>query len=522
LNDVFDKRLRALAAEGVGGVLGGGYRGVEKESLRVTADGRLSRRPHPKALGSALTNEFITTDFSEALLEFVTPAFTTTWETLRCLCDIHQFTYANLDDELLWIASMPCLMSTDRGIPLARYGKSNVGRMKTIYRRGLGYRYGRAMQTIAGLHFNYSLPPSFWTVYRQSRGSHAADTEFQSAEYLGLIRNFRRFGWIVLYLFGASPAVCKSFLEGQDHRLEEFDDKTLYLKYATSLRMSDLGYSNKTQAGIEISLNSLEDYISDLSTAIDTPDPAYEKIGVLVDGRYRQLTSNKLQIENEYYSPVRPKRVARSGERPTSALRRGGIQYVEVRSLDLGLFDPVGINQNTMRFMEALLIYCLLSDSAPFDDREYAEVLANHTQTAKRGRDPAFRLMRQGREVRLGDWAEEIVSGVQAVAEQLDQQTGRDDYSAAAAAQLEVVRDPEATPSARVLQDMRDRRAGFFHYALELAQEYRDYFAALAPLSDERRDLFEREAADSQKRQQELEAAERVDFAEYLASWYRS
>ena len=210
MSEVFEKRCKALAANG-GGALTGGRKGIEKECLRLDPSGHLSHAPHPVALGSALTNRFVTTDFSEALLEFVTPAFESTWEALHFLCDIHQFTYDRLGDELLWVASMPCRIPPEADIPLARYGSSNVGQMKTIYRRGLGYRYGRHMQTIAGVHFNYSLPEQFWPGYQSILGDQSDTCEFRSEQYLGLVRNFRRFGWLILYLFGSSPAMCKSF-----------------------------------------------------------------------------------------------------------------------------------------------------------------------------------------------------------------------------------------------------------------------------------------------------------------------
>ena len=522
MGEVFDERLDALVGKGPPDVLFGGLKGVEKESLRVSRDGKLSELPHPAPLGSALTNKYITTDFSEALLEFVTPAFPSTWEALRFLCDIHQFSYAKLGDELLWVASMPCLISPDGEIPLARYGDSNVGCMKTIYRRGLGYRYGRTMQTIAGLHFNYSVPEDFWPIYQDlERSKHDPDA-FRSAAYLGLIRNFRRLGWLVLYLFGASPAVCKSFSGASQSGLQEFDDETLFEPFATSLRMSDLGYSNQTQASINISLNDLDEYIRDLSAAIDTPEPAYEKIGVQVDGEYLQLSSNKLQIENEYYSPIRPKRVAWSGERPTSALRRGGIEYVEVRSLDLGLFDPVGINQNTMRFMEAFLVYCLLCDSPAVDDAGWHEINGNHAGTARHGRDPDFNLMRDGKPMALKDWAGEIVRGVRSVAELIDRGSDRQDYTQAVNAQLAVVEESENTPSARILRDLRDEGIGFFRYALSRANEHREYFEALVPLDAERLAMFEREAAESIDRQSRIEAANQISFDEYLANYYAS
>jgi glutamate--cysteine ligase len=521
VNKAFDKRLGALAAD-CGPAIGNGMRGIEKESLRVDADGNLAQTPHPAGLGSALTNRFITTDFSEALLEFVTPAVPSTWEALQRVCDIHQFTYQYLGDELLWGASMPCVIPDDNRIPLARYGSSNVARMKTAYRRGLGHRYGRPMQTIAGVHFNYSMAESFWQVYGDILGEGDTGREFRSRQYLGLVRNFRRFGWLVLYLFGASPALCKSFARGRDLGMPSLNDDTWYEPFGTSLRMSDLGYTNKTQAGIAISLNALDEYIEDLGAATRTPEPAYEHFGVNVDGTYQQLNSNKLQIENEYYSPIRPKRVARSGERPTTALRRGGIEYVEIRSLDLNIFDPAGINQNTMRFMEAFLVYCLIEESPPFEGDALAESGSNQSLVAKQGREPALRLRREGRETGLTDWAREIVAKVTAVAEMIDQDDRAGSYSGAVAEMAARVEDPNMTPSARLLFELRDAGASFFEFALEVARSHKEYFATIAPLPAESALELEREARLSLERQRAIEAADDIDFEEYLARYFEA
>jgi len=519
LKQSFEKRLDAIAAAG-GDVMYGGLKGIEKESLRVAVDGSLSGKSHPLELGSALTNRYITTDFSEALLEFVTPAFETTWEALQFVCNIHQFTYANLGDEMLWSASMPCAIPADDEIPLARYGRSNVGRMKTIYRRGLGNRYGRQMQTIAGVHFNYSVPVDFWPVYQQIMHEEADSDDFRSEQYLGLIRNFRRMGWLALYLFGASPALCKSFVAGAELQLESLNDDTFFEPFGTSLRMSDLGYSNQNQSRINISLNSLDEYVRDLDKAIKTPEPSYEEIGVKVDGRYRQLNANLLQIENEFYSPVRPKRVAMSGERPTTALRRGGIEYVEIRSLDINLFDPCGINQNTMRFMEAFLLYCLLLDSPKLSDAEIQEMARNQTDTAKQGRDPDFRLLRAGKPVAVVDWADEILDGVAAVATQLDRRDDNDTYSQAVAVQRQLVANPDDTPSARIIAEMQEADSGFFPFALAMAQSHREYFASITPLGDEVQQAFSEEVTQSLQRQQDIEASDSISLDEYLRRYF--
>ncbi|HYM34146.1 MAG TPA: glutamate--cysteine ligase, partial [Steroidobacteraceae bacterium] len=405
----FERRLAGLVNYRERGVLRGGLKGVEKESLRVTPEGRLAQTSHPAALGSALTNDIITTDYSEALIELVTPTFNESWELLQFLCDLHQFVYRHIGDELLWATSMPGYLPGDSGIPIARFGSSNVGRMKEVYREGLGHRYGRMMQAISGVHFNYSFPEKFWPVLAELLEQKDHGQNFISDRYFALLRNYRRYGWLVLYLFGNSPVLCASFLRGRSHTLKQLTPGTLYEPYATSLRMSDLGYRNKNQAGVNISVNSLSEYIRDLSRAITIPNAEYERIGVKVDGQYRQLNANLLQIENEYYSFIRPKRVIRSGERPTQALARAGVQYVEVRALDVSAFDPVGVNQNKLRFVEAFLALCVLKDSAPIEASEQAVLDGNHALVAHRGREPGLKLVHGGKERGLASWAWELI-----------------------------------------------------------------------------------------------------------------
>jgi glutamate--cysteine ligase len=284
--------------------------------------------------------------------------------------------------------------------------------------------------------------------------------------------------------------------------------------------MSDLGYSNRTQARLNISLDSLDEYVADLSRAIRTPEPAFERLGVKTDGEYRQLSVNRLQIENEYYSPVRPKRVAKSGERPTAALRRGGVEYVEIRSLDINMFDPAGVNQNAMRFVEAFAIYCLLQDSPPFSEQAREESKRNHTQTAKSGRDPQFRLYRDAREVTIAEWGNEIVRDVRVVAELIDRGNGGHDYRDAVDVQAELLGSPDATPSARILQEMKTAGTGFFEFAMQAATGHRDYFAALEPMQLERFQQLEAEARESLLRQASIEASDKLSLDEYIAAYF--
>lgn len=519
IDRVFERRLASLVNAGDSTLLQGGRRGVEKESLRVTPAGRIATTAHPAALGSALTNDHITTDYSEALIELVTPTFRTNWELLQYLCDLHQFVYRHLGDELLWATSMPCVVDGDASIPIAQFGPSNVGRMKTIYREGLGLRYGRVMQAISGVHFNYSFPESLWEAWASIRESRDTGQDFVSSSYFELLRNYRRHGWIVLYLFGVSPTVCKSFLRARGETLPEFGRGTAWEPNATSLRMSDLGYRNRNQSGVEVSVNSLADYVRDLTRAISTPHPEYERLGVKVDGVYRQLNANLLQIENEYYSFIRPKRVARSGERPTKALLRAGVEYVEVRALDVSAFDPVGVNQNKMRFLEAFLAFCLMRDSALIDAGEQAALDGNHVTVARHGREPGLQLVRDGRKVPMLDWAREILDQMQGVCELLDHGDPQKPYAAALAVQAAKLDDVALTPSARLIRELRDTGESFFDLALRTSAAHKSYFLDLHAPNPARLGEFASQAEESLQAAEAMARAPQGDFDAFLASY---
>lgn len=520
IDRTFERRLAALINTRERGVLSGGHKGIEKESLRVLPDGVLAHSAHPAALGSALTNRFITTDYSESLIELVTPAFTQSWELLQFLCDLHQFVYRHLDEELLWATSMPGELDGDAAIPIARYGRSNVGRMKEVYRLGLGHRYGRMMQAISGVHFNYSFPAAFWPVLAEVLQRPRNDQDFVSEQYFALLRNYRRYGWLILYLFGNSPALTESFVAGRGHSLQRLGPDTLYSPYATSLRMSDLGYRNKHQAGVQISVNSLREYTRDLAAAINTPHAEYQKIGVKVGGEYRQLNANLLQIENEYYSFIRPKRVARPGERPTQALQRAGVEYVEMRALDVSAFDPVGVNQNKLRFLEAFAALCVLKDGAPIEAAEQHALDENHAIVALRGREPGLQLNRFGRPAELRTWALELLDSMRGICDLLDSVDAARPYSAALELQEAKVQDVALTPSARSLQELHTNGESFADFALRMSQAHKSYFLELYPPNEHRLAQFAAEAEESHMRQSNVESTDRIGFDEYLAQYF--
>lgn len=516
-----EQRVVRFFNTGVSGLMGGGLKGLEKESLRVSPAGGIAQTPHPAALGSALTHPYITTDYSEALTELITPPFPQTAAALEFLQQAQKFVYDNLQDEILWATSMPCVLEGGGNIPIARYGSSNAGRMKSIYRKGLGHRYGRVMQVIAGVHYNYSPPETFWPVYQELEADRHPLRQFRDDWLFGLTRNLQRFGWLIPYLFGASPAVCKSFLGGKSSTLEEFDASTYYERYATSLRLGDIGYTNSKEKGIGIKANydSLSAYTDSLTRAIETPSPLWQEIGVKLDGEYRQLNANILQIENEYYSTVRPKQLLDGLEKPVLALKRRGVRYVELRSIDVNAFHPLGVSERQLDFLEAFMLFCLLLDSPPIDVQEQREIDQNLGGVAHRGRDPALFLLCQGREIHLKDWARDLLNAMQPVCEALDAGASGQPFSAALKHQLSIVEDPELTPSAQMLQEMRDTGEGFFHFAQRLSHQHHEYYLGLR-LDAEREEFFRREAALSRQLQSEIEASDKIGFDQFLAEYF--
>ena len=475
--------------------------GIEKESLRAQPGGALALTPHPAALGSPLTHPAITTDFSESQVELVTGVHNTVDAAQQELTQIHQFTYRALKaigDEMLWVSSMPCDLPTDETIPVARFGSSNVGRAKSVYRLGLSHRYGRRMQTISGIHYNWSLPG------------------VTSEQYFALIRNFRRHAFLLLYLFGASPAVCSSFVAGRQHELQKLAGSTMYMPHGTSLRMGRLGYQSDAQASLAVSYNSLDGYGASLQDALTRAYPAYEKVGIQnPGGDYNQLGCTLLQIENEFYGTIRPKRVIFPGERPLHALRERGVEYIEVRLMDLDPFEPVGISTQTMRFLDIFLLHCLLMDSPPDTPQEIAALARNQHRTAARGREPGVLLECDGREVVLTEWGAEIIEKCAPIAAALDAAHGGMHYHAALAAASASLREPETLPSARVLATMATGYDNSFVKFVR-AQSLKTQDAILSlPFSAQQQARFEALTRQSVAEQKKIEALDSMPFEMY-------
>ncbi len=496
-------------------------RGIEKESLRVTANGTLSEKKHPVGLGSALTHPKITTDFSESQLELITKTHTSVENCIHELKEIHQNVYRHLGDEFLWCNSMPCNLPNEECIPIGTYGSSNVGTAKTVYRNGLHHRYGSTMQMISGIHYNFSLPSSLWEYYKKTtQNTHSIET-ISNQYYFALIRNFQRQSWLLLYLFGASPAVCADFAKNTTGELKQLRSGDKYLPFATSLRMGPKGYQSNVQSSISVSYNSLDSYTKSLKKALTDPYPPYASIGIKDGDNYNQLATSLLQIENEFYSTIRPKRRIKPGERALNALNSRGVEYIEIRAIDLDPFCNVGITAETIRFVDIFLIHCLLNESAYDSTKEIVKMNHNQHVVAEYGRDPNIKLANGNNIDSLRDWGLKILDECLPIAEALDSSFDTEQYVHAMKNAENAVKNPQNTLSSRVLEEIENLHDGSFHqFTLDKSKSHKKEISTIPyPLTMERENGAI--AQTSLFKQRELEAESSVDFENYRKLYIR-
>ncbi|MCL6270645.1 glutamate--cysteine ligase [Sansalvadorimonas sp. 2012CJ34-2] len=487
-------------------------RGIEKETVRTDQQGALTQKAHPKALGSPLTHPHITTDFAEGQIEFVTPAFRQSSEALGFLQNLHGFAAGHIaDGEMLWGASMPPVLPDESQIKLAHYGSSNAGKLKTLYRTGLANRYGKAMQTISGIHYNFSLPDSFWEELHKAENSTLSFDDFKSEGYFGQIRNVLRHGWMISYLFGSSPAVDKSFVAGRNHHLQSLDSETLYLPWATSLRMSDLGYTSSAQSSLNIRYNSREEYLADLHYALSLQSEEYSQLDAS-----QQINSSVLQLENELYGSIRPKRIHDS-LRPLHALCEQGVEYIELRSLDIDPYLPLGLDQNTSHFLDMFLIYCALSSSPDISAHEQSLISRRQTLVAEEGRRPGLKLPMCSGDQSLSSVGSQVIDEMRPLAELLDKANSTDDFSTALEAQSEKLLNTGLTPSARLLADLRQPQRSYRDLIMELSREHMGLFRN-THIDKELQDRLEQMVSTSIARQKQIEAQDSMSFEEFVAA----
>ncbi|MEI6895538.1 MAG: glutamate--cysteine ligase [Colwellia sp.] len=519
--EAFSQDENLAAVSGIG-------RGIEREALRILPEGKLSEKSHYHQLGSALTHAQITTDYSETLLEFITPVSHSPEQAIAQLQDIQKYTFDNIEGELLWPMSMPCFVFDAEKIPLAQYGSSNIGKMKTVYRQGLKNRYGSMMQVISGIHFNFSFSQDFWQVQRKLHSITGVKdlplNDFISERYFSILRNYKRFCWLIPYLYGSSPAICSSFLQGKEHKLpfEKSRHGTLYLEHATSLRMSDLGYTSAEQSSLKICYNNLTDYVDGVQQAIKLKSKSFAHIGVKVDGEYQQLNDNVLQIENELYAPIRPKRVAKSGEKPSVALGERGVEYIEVRALDVNPFSDTGISLEQVHFLDIFLNYCAFVDNDDLDCAAQKIHETNMNEVVLRGRDPTLLLSDRNSKGEISlksisSWGNEVFVQLQQVADLLDKAYGTTQYNEAIVREQAKINDANLTPSAQLLTIIKEQCLSQF--ALDKAIQYQQQ-AKGRDYQFYHQSFFDESVPASHQAQADIEASDELTFDDFLTDYF--
>ena len=517
MTDDFESITTKLLSNGFKDILADGKVGIEKESLRVTKS-KISRKKHQSSLGSALCHKHITTDFSEALLEFITPPFVDKNAGLSFLDNIHHFVSHNIGDEIIWPFSMPPFIESDDQIPIASYGSSNLALFKTTYRNGLSHRYGRAMQAIAGIHFNYSLSEKIWSSEFFNNKQKNSSTQ-RSTIYFRMLRNLHRMNWLILFLFGASPIVSKNFLSNRNTGFQKLDKHSYYLPYATSLRMSDLGYQNIHQSNnLAVSFNSLQEYTFDLKHATETRCEDYQKIFELVEIDHPQINSNILQIEDEYYSIARPKSSVESNQRLIAKLNDTGVDYIELRSLDLNPFEKTGIDLETVYFLELFLIYCMLKSSPPINEDEIVQIRQNDFLVATKGRDTSLNLNNNQGEISLKDWANQILDEMMAIAEILDYKSAI--FKNIIQKTTSKIMDPDQTLSGILLNKILTEKMSFHELGRNIGEDHKNQYLNMERAKNPDWLLLEKESAASVKRQAKLEEKSDQSFEDFVTGYF--
>lgn len=368
--------------------------GLEREGLRVTEKGKLAVTPHPAIFGNKLKNPYITTDFSESQVEVVTPVYDTvqkTYEVLEGLCDIIN---SEIGDEYFWPQSMPCIIPEDDEIPIAIYDKSVHAKEYMDYRRGLIERYGAKKQLISGIHFNFSFKENFIDKLHQASAPEMSRKEFQDTLYLKLVRNYLRYRWLVVYLMGCSTSLHKTYIKSCVDQMTPVGKESYLCKTGPSFRNSTCGYKNKI--ALFPSYNSISEYTQDVRTFVD---------------------KGLISAPKELYTQIRMK--AKGVDNILESLENDGIKYLEIRTLDLNIFDKCGVAKDDLVFLHQLMLFLLVLPESDFKNYQ-AEGLENEEKTAVLGLEPDLMLMRDGEPISKTEWAVEIIREMEEMSTELN------------------------------------------------------------------------------------------------------
>ena len=461
-----------------GNLLIEGKFGVEKESQRVTASGDLALTDHPPVFGDKTENPRITVDFSESQIEMITPTFKSVSDVYKELNIINSEVENGIGEELLWPLSMPPKLPTEDHIPIAKFSETEHGKHMETYRKGLALRYGKKMQMISGIHYNFSFGEELIDHLYHKYGNRTDKRLFINEIHFALTRNFLRYRWLLIYLFGASPYCHSSYhsvinkeigiIRRCCHDCEDIIEN--FNQYATSLRVSRFGYSNTLKHNYNIYFNSLEEYSTKIRKMLATENKKYSKLGIYTNGNQIQLNGNILQKESEFYSSIRLKQNIIRGETQLDALEKRGVRHVEVRILDLNPFERLGLSIEQMNFLQIFMLYCLFEHSKPITDEEYEKINSNHHHVALYGRKEDLTLQKYDNGIiGLKLWGEEIFDRLKDIAVLIKKDTGNDKYLKSVSNEYKKLFDVSLLPSERIHMEMKENNENFLEFGTRWA-----------------------------------------------------
>ena len=405
-------------------ILAGSF-GIEWESLRARGEGELSLTPHPAAFGDKLTNPLITTDFSESQIEMITPAFESidkAFDTFSLLADLVNSSLP--EDEYLWFQSIPCILPDNDEIPIAQYSDEGVSSQK--YREDLAKKYGLKKQMISGVHFNFSFDEDVLRKLQAISGSDLSFKEFKNEIYLKIARNYLRYCWLIIYLTGCSIGTHSTFTKECIHLMDAKDDYgSFYSTKGPSFRNSSCGYKNLKK--LYPSYASVEEFAGDVEGFIEDGD---------------------LSEAKELYTQIRMK--PKDPSDYLNSLKDDGIQYIEIRTLDINPFYQCGLVRHDMKFLHMFLLYMLVKDESDYPLWQ-EEARLNEENAASSAYDESMRLVKDGREVTLKSWAAEIINEMYGMCEVFGIDEGRPTLKM----MCKRIRDPGLTYGQRLLHLIR-------------------------------------------------------------------
>ena len=411
--------------------------GIEWESLRARGDGELALTPHPELFGDKLKNPLVTTDFSESQIEIITPTFNTIDETFDTFSLIADLVNASLPyDEYLWFQSIPCILPYGDQIPIAQY--SGEGKSSQRYREDLAKKYGLKKQMISGIHFNFSFSDEFLKKIYELEESPLTFKEFKNNVYLKIARNYLRYCWLIIYLTGCSIGSHNTFSKDCIRLMDAEDDYgSFYSTKGPSFRNSSCGYKN------------LKELL-----------PSYESVDAFVNDINSFIENGDLSEAKELYTQIRLK--PKNPQDLLNSLKNDGIEYIEVRTLDVNPFYQCGLIRQDMKFLHLFLIYMFIKDETDYADWQ-REAKINEENTAEKAYVDSMRLLRDGKEVTLKSWASEIINEMYGMCEVM----GVDEFNILNL-MLNRISNPDLTYGKRLLLLIKEK--GFINTHIELSK----------------------------------------------------